>query len=81
MPFFMFVIPRVLESLHPEPLVNLEGSVGGLPAPKLQMNGTMLAVFLASLAAFTGVYYWMWTLRVRAAALELRRATEGENRD
>jgi heme exporter protein C len=81
MPFFMFVIPRVLESLHPEPLLNLEGSAGSIPVPKLQMNTTMLAVFLASLAGFTGVYYWMWTLRVRAGTVELRRATEGEDRD
>jgi len=66
---------------HPEPLLNLEGSAGSIPVPKLQMNTTMLAVFLASLAGFTGVYYWMWTLRVRAGTVELRRATEGEDRD
>ncbi len=63
MPFFMFIMPRILASLHPEPILNTEG--------KLQMNTTMLVVFLGSLAGFTGLYYWMWKLQVKAHALEL----------
>jgi len=65
MPFFMFVIPRVTESLHPEPILNVQG--------KIQMNTTMLVIFLGSLAGFTGLYLWMWNLNVRAHQLELRR--------
>ncbi|MEK7250192.1 MAG: cytochrome c biogenesis protein CcsA [Bacteroidota bacterium] len=65
MPFFMFIMPRILASLHPEPILNVQG--------KLQMNPTMLVVFLSSLAGFTGLYYWMWKLHVRAQSFELHR--------
>jgi heme exporter protein C len=58
-------MPRILASLHPEPILNTEG--------KLHMNTTMLVVFLGSLAGFTGLYYWMWKLQVRANSLELNR--------
>jgi heme exporter protein C len=65
MPFFMFIMPRILASLHPEPILNVQG--------KIQMNTTMLVVFLSSLAGFTGLYYWMWNLHVRAQRVELHR--------
>jgi heme exporter protein C len=61
MPFFMFIMPRIISSLHPEPLINAQG--------KIHMNTTMLMVFLASLAGFTGLYYWIWSLQVRAQRL------------
>lgn len=61
MPFFMFIMPRILSSLHPEPIVNAQG--------KVHMNSTMLSVFLGSLAGFTGLYFWMWTLSVRMQRL------------
>ena len=38
-PFFIFIMPRIVASLHPEPIVNAEG--------KVHMNGSMLTVFLA----------------------------------
>lgn len=62
MPFFMFIMPRILASLHPEPILNVQG--------KVQMNGTMLTVFLSSLAGFTGLFFWMWNLHVRATRIE-----------
>jgi heme exporter protein C len=65
MPFFMFIMPRILASLHPEPILNTQG--------KVHMNTTMLVVFLSSLAGFTGLYYWMWKLQVKANTLELNR--------
>jgi heme exporter protein C len=68
MPFFMFIMPRILASLHPEPILNTQG--------KVQMNPTMLVVFLSSLAGFTGLYYWIWNLHVRVQRLELQRTTE-----
>ncbi len=64
MPFFMFIMPRMLASLHPEPILNVQG--------KVQMNAMMLVVFISSLAGFTGLYYWMWKLQVRAQSLELK---------
>lgn len=64
MPFFMFIMPRILSSLHPEPILNTQG--------KLHMNTIMFAVFLASLIGFTGVYGWMWRLQVRTEQLHHR---------
>lgn len=60
-PFFIFVLPRVVSSLHPEPIVNAGG--------QLHMNASMLAVFIASLAGFTTLYYWMFRLRIRVERL------------
>lgn len=61
-PFFIFIMPRIVASLHPEPIVNAQG--------KVHMNGTMLIVFLSSLAGFSALYWWMFTLKVRAQRLE-----------
>jgi heme exporter protein C len=61
MPFFMFIMPRMLASQHPEPLLNTQG--------KVHMNAAMLTVFLASLAGFTGLYYWLWSVHVRTHRL------------
>lgn len=64
MPFFIFIMPRILGSLHPEPILNTQG--------KIQMNTTMFVLFLSSLAGFTGLYYWMWKLHVRTERLRHR---------
>jgi heme exporter protein C len=61
MPFFMFVMPRILASLHPQPVLNIEG--------KTQMNGTMLALLLASFAGFAGLSVWVWSMQVRLQRL------------
>ena len=61
-PFFIFVMPRIMASLHPEPIINSQG--------KIQMNGTMLTVFLSSLAGFSALYFWMLSLKLRGARLE-----------
>ena len=67
-PFFVFVMPRMVASLHPEPIINTEG--------KVHMNPTMLTVFLCSLAGFTALYFWMWSLRIRTGRLEMMRQME-----
>ena len=61
-PFFIFIMPRIMASLHPEPLVNSQGQV--------HMNGSMLTVFLCSLAGFTALYFWMLDLKARSLQLE-----------
>lgn len=66
MPFFMFIMPRILSSLHPEPIVNAQG--------KVHMNPTMLVLFLSSLAGFTALYFWMFSLHVRSRRMELERS-------
>jgi heme exporter protein C len=69
-PFFIFIIPRLVSSLHPDPIVNNRG--------KIDMNGTMLTVFLCSLAGFTAFYFWLWNLKVRALRIENKTQIEGE---
>ncbi len=65
MPFFMFIMPRILASLHPEPIINAQGQV--------HMNATMLVVFLGSLAGFTALYFWIWRLHVRVQHISLHK--------
>jgi len=61
-PFFIFIMPRIVESLHPEPIVNVEG--------KVHMNRAMFTIFLCSLIGFTALYSWMLNLRIRTQRIE-----------
>ncbi len=63
-PFFIFIFPRIVESLHPDPIVNSSG--------KVKMDANMLIIFLSSLAGFTGLFAWMLNLRVRIAKLNMK---------
>jgi len=56
-PFLVFVVPRVYASLHPDPILNVDR--------KINMDARMLQVFLASLVGFTGLYWWMYSLKLR----------------
>ena len=67
-PFFIFILPRIIASLHPDPIINRQG--------QLHMNRTMFLVFMSSLAGFSGLYFWMWNLAVRIGILEYHRATD-----
>lgn len=51
-PFFVFIVPRIFASLHPDPIINEEG--------KIHMDGRMLLVFLNSLFAFSIVYFYLF---------------------
>lgn len=68
-PFLVFIIPRIYMSLHPDPLINVEG--------QLKMDTRMLHVFLASLAGFTGVYFWISSLYGRIAVLKEKWREDG----
>ena len=69
-PFFIFIMPRIVEGLHPNEAIVSKG--------KISMNPTMLLIFLSSLAGFTALYFWMLNLRVRAERLELKHHMKGE---
>ncbi|MBD3409171.1 MAG: ABC transporter permease [Ignavibacteriales bacterium] len=69
-PFFIFVMPRVMAGLHPGS--GDEASSG--PVVNFQMSGNMFVVFFSSLAAFTLLYRWMWNVAARVALLRRRRA-------
>lgn len=66
-PFLMFVVPRILQSLHPQPVVNAQ--------MKREMNSRMFQVLMASLAGFTGLFFWIWALEDRIEELLERRST------
>jgi len=63
MPFFVFVIPRLYFSLHPDTFINAGG--------KIEMGGRILATFLASLAGFTALFALMYRLECRLERLLL----------
>jgi heme exporter protein C len=67
-PFLVFVVPRLYFSLHPAPLLNAQG--------RLEMHPRMLQVFLASLAGFTVLYFWIFDLSWKVARMK-RKQEEG----
>lgn len=67
MPFFMFVMPRILASLHPQPVLNMQG--------KTEMNPTMLILLFASFVGFTWLAAWMWNIEVRVQKLFAEKLT------
>jgi heme exporter protein C len=68
-PFLVFVVPRVLDSLHPtDSIVDESGKIA-------MSTGTSL-VFFPSLLVFTAVFFWMYKLGARIARVELARREE-----
>jgi heme exporter protein C len=63
-PFLRFVVPRIYFSLHPDPIIN--------PRGKVDMDPRIRVAFFAMLLGFTGLFFWMQSLRVRVARLEQR---------
>jgi heme exporter protein C len=62
-PFFVFIVPRVYSSLHPDPLVNTQG--------KINMDSKMLITFLSSLFGFTLFFVWIFKRRIDLIRLKL----------
>lgn len=65
-PFFVFIMPRIVESLHPDPIINSQG--------KINMDTTMFIIFLTSLVAFTMLFLWVLNLKIRIERLQFREA-------
>jgi heme exporter protein C len=68
-PFFIFIMPRIMQSLHPADSVvdkNL----------RFTMGSTVLPIFLVSLFAFTVIYFWMFGLGIRLHKLQLAHSEE-----
>jgi heme exporter protein C len=65
-PFFIFIMPRIVESLHPaDTIVDSRG--------KITMNPVMLTIFLFSLFSFTLLYFWILNVKIRMEKLRLNR--------
>lgn len=69
-PYLYWVMPRALDSLHPEPVVNAEG--------KPEMQSEILQVLLASGVGFMALFFWLHGLQTRIQALAERKSTAGE---
>jgi heme exporter protein C len=63
-PFFVFIVPRIYSSLHPDPLVNTQG--------KIQMESKMLTTFLTSMFAYTILFIWIFKRKVDIVLLKLK---------
>ena len=61
-PFLVFVVPRVYQSLHPTDSV-IDKRLG------FQMPPAILVTFLASLAGFTFLFFWLFKLETRIREL------------
>jgi len=71
-PFFMFIMPRIVESLHPaDTIVNSQG--------KITMNPLMLSIFLFSLLSFTLLFLWIVNVKIRSEKLKLARLIKINN--
>lgn len=57
-PFLVFIMPRVLPSLHPSDSIMDESG-------KITMSGNTAMVFFPSLAAFTGLFFWIYRIALR----------------
>jgi heme exporter protein C len=74
-PFFIFVMPRIMSGLHPGAKGDVEGSG---PVVQLKMSPNMLVIFLLGLLGFTLLYIWLLDVRVRLARIEYERTTHHE---
>jgi len=73
-PFFIFIMPRIMPGLHPGSKGDPEGAG---PVIDFKMSPNMRVIFFASLVAFTLLFRWMFMLRVRAAQIEAHNQQRG----
>jgi heme exporter protein C len=65
-PFFIFIMPRIVESLHPaDTIVDSRG--------KISMNPVMLSIFIFSLFSFTLLFFWILNVKIRMEKLKFIR--------
>ncbi len=57
-PFFIFIMPRIMDGLHPG---SLDDTNTG-PVIDFKMNANMQLIFFLSLIGFTILFFWMWRL-------------------
>lgn len=67
-PAFYFIVPRLVFSLHPQPVVNVDA--------KVEMDPFVLWVLLAGSLGFTALFFWMHRLQCRIAAVARRNGLE-----
>jgi heme exporter protein C len=68
-PFLIFVVPRLYATLHPSPILP-QGGERGTMDPRIRI------CFLAMLAGFTALFFWILSLKVRLVRSERRARSE-----
>jgi heme exporter protein C len=68
-PFLIFVVPRIMPSLHPADSIVDENM-------KFQMTPVVAGIFFSSLALFSILYFWMLNLAGRVQKILRRRREE-----
>lgn len=64
MPFFVFIIPRVYDSLHPDTIINTEG--------KIHLDAAMKLTLFTSIGVFTVFYGYVLNMMNRISTIELK---------
>jgi heme exporter protein C len=67
-PFLVFVVPRIYWSLHPDTIINTRGTN--------EFDSRHTQVLMASLAGFTGLFVWFYTIGCRVESIRRRRQQE-----
>ncbi len=62
-PFFVFVVPRIYFSLHPDPVINTQG--------KIHLEVRQRVVFFSSLIFHTVLYLWLFKMRKTQVKLQM----------
>jgi len=62
-PFFVFVVPRIYFSLHPEPVINAQG--------KIHLEVRQRVIFFSSLLFHTVLYLWLFQMRKTQVKLQM----------
>lgn len=63
-PFFVFIVPRIYFSLHPDPLINTQG--------KIKMEVRQRIVFFSSLILQTIIFLWVFAIRKTQVKLKMQ---------
>lgn len=62
-PFFVFVIPRIYPSLHPDPVIN--------PDMQIHLDKDMRIVLLCSVISFTFLYFYLLNIMNRLSEIKI----------
>ena len=68
-PFFIFIMPRIMPGLHPGSKGDPEGAG---PVVSFKMDPNMRILFFASLIGFMLVYFWVFKIRTKADVLKIQ---------
>ncbi len=71
-PFFVFIVPRIYFSLHPDPVLNTQG--------KINMEARQRLVFFSSLILQTILFLWVFNIRKTQVKLKMLLRRYEENK-